>query len=83
MSGRRRLLITGASGFTGRHAVAYFAAGGAEVTAVVRRKPEAELFPDGVQQYVCDLGGPQGCDGNDWSSEAGPGVAPGRQEFGP
>lgn len=55
MSGRR-LLITGASGFTGRHAVAYFAAGGAEVTAVVRRKPAAELFPEGVQQYVCDLG---------------------------
>ncbi|MEK3760129.1 NAD(P)-dependent oxidoreductase [Paenibacillus sp. FSL P4-0338] len=56
MSGRRRLLITGASGFTGRHAVAYFAAGGAEVTAVVRREPEAGLFPEGVQQVVCDLG---------------------------
>lgn len=53
----RRLLITGAAGFTGRHAVAYFAAGGAEVTAVVRRATaEASLFPVGAQQYICDLG---------------------------
>lgn len=42
----RRLLITGAAGFTGRHAVAYFAGTGAEVTAVVRRSGgEAALFP--------------------------------------
>jgi GDP-4-dehydro-6-deoxy-D-mannose reductase len=53
----RRLLITGAAGFTGRHAVAYFAAEGAEVTAVVRRSAaEASVFPAGVQPYVCDLG---------------------------
>lgn len=53
----RRLLITGAAGFTGRHAVAYFAAEGAEVTAVVRRcAAEASVFPAGVQQYICDLG---------------------------
>lgn len=51
-----RLLITGAAGFTGRHAVAYFAEGGAEVTAVVRRKiAGAGIFPAGVRQYVCDL----------------------------
>ncbi|NQX45771.1 NAD-dependent epimerase/dehydratase family protein [Paenibacillus tritici] len=53
----RRLLITGAAGFTGRHAVAYFAAGGAEVTAVVRSKTaESGIFPAGVRRYVCDLG---------------------------
>lgn len=52
----RKLLITGAAGFTGRHAVAYFKAGGAEVTAVVRRPAaESAVFPEGVQQYVCDL----------------------------
>lgn len=53
----QRLLITGAAGFTGRHAAAYFAGEGAEVTAVVRRSTgEASLFPPGVQSYVCDLG---------------------------
>lgn len=52
----RRLLITGAAGFTGRNAVAYFRAGGAEVTAVVRHPAAASaVFPDGVSQYVCDL----------------------------
>jgi GDP-4-dehydro-6-deoxy-D-mannose reductase len=56
MSGRR-LLITGAAGFTGRHAVAYFTAAGAEVTAVVRREAAgASIFPAGVSQVVCDLG---------------------------
>ncbi|WNS43397.1 NAD-dependent epimerase/dehydratase family protein [Paenibacillus sp. MMS20-IR301] len=53
----RRLLITGAGGFTGRHAVEYFAAEGAEVTAVVRgTAAEASIFPAGVQQVACDLG---------------------------
>ncbi|OKP92943.1 NAD-dependent epimerase/dehydratase family protein [Paenibacillus sp. P32E] len=51
----RRLLITGASGFTGRHAVAYFHAAGAEVTAVVRSSAAAGIFPAGVKQQVCDL----------------------------
>lgn len=52
----RRLLITGAAGFTGRHAVAYFHAAGAEVTAVVRRQAAASAgFPEGVRQQVCDL----------------------------
>lgn len=57
----RRLLITGAGGFTGRHAVDYFQEAGAEVTAVVRRLPSPApggalpLFPANVQTYICDL----------------------------
>ncbi|KGE20724.1 NAD-dependent epimerase/dehydratase family protein [Paenibacillus wynnii] len=56
---RRRILITGAAGFTGRHAVNYFAAQGAEVIAVLRNpvamKSPAFDFPQGIQTYVCDL----------------------------
>ncbi len=51
----RRLLITGASGFTGRHAVAYFHAAGTEVTAVVRSSVAPGIFPADVKQQVCDL----------------------------
>ena len=56
----RRLLITGAAGFTGRHAVNFFAAEGAKVSAVVRRPTIdgvsiSTLFPEGVEVYVCDL----------------------------
>ncbi|WP_232380939.1 NAD-dependent epimerase/dehydratase family protein [Paenibacillus tianjinensis] len=52
----RRLLITGAGGFTGRHAVAYFHAAGAEVTAVVRRPAALSAgFPEGVRVQECDL----------------------------
>ncbi|WP_233277406.1 NAD-dependent epimerase/dehydratase family protein [Paenibacillus durus] len=55
----RKLLITGAGGFTGRHAAAYFTAGGAEVTAVLRRAVPGEsgepLFPEDVRTYICDL----------------------------
>lgn len=51
----RRLLITGAAGFTGAHAVRYFHAAGAEVTAVVRRPPAALIWPEGVKQQICDL----------------------------
>ncbi|WP_150269678.1 NAD-dependent epimerase/dehydratase family protein [Paenibacillus tepidiphilus] len=55
MSGRK-VLITGAAGFTGRHAVRYFHAAGAEVTAVVRRLPEdPDIFAPEVAKYVCDL----------------------------
>jgi GDP-4-dehydro-6-deoxy-D-mannose reductase len=59
---RRKLLITGASGFTGRHAVRYFAEEGAQVTAVVRCRGGEEAssaaardFPEGVSIYYCDL----------------------------
>lgn len=56
----QKLLITGAAGFTGRHAVHLFSAGGAEVTAVVRPPSTAgvlasALFPEGVKVYHCDL----------------------------
>ncbi|MDT3428346.1 GDP-4-dehydro-6-deoxy-D-mannose reductase [Paenibacillus forsythiae] len=55
----RKLLITGAAGFTGRHAAAYFAAEGAEVTAVLRTAVPGEsrepLFPLNVRTYICDL----------------------------
>lgn len=55
----RKLLITGAAGFTGRHAVAYFAAEGAEVTAVLRKaipdEDRERLFPENVRIYICDL----------------------------
>lgn len=55
----RKLLITGAAGFTGRHAVQYFAALGAQVTAVLRSsghdgKPFS-IFPEGVGVCYCDL----------------------------
>lgn len=51
----RRLLITGAAGFTGAHAVRYFHAAGAEVIAVVRRPAAGFNWPEGVKQQVCDL----------------------------
>ncbi|WP_185702808.1 NAD-dependent epimerase/dehydratase family protein [Paenibacillus rhizophilus] len=55
----RRLLITGAAGFTGRHAVAHFAAEGAEVIAVLRKaipdESRKRLFPQDVRTYICDL----------------------------
>lgn len=52
----RRVVITGAAGFTGRHAVAYFREAGAEVTAVVRHPvADSAVLPDGVRQQVCDL----------------------------
>lgn len=56
-------MITGAAGFTGRHAVNYFAAKGKEVIAVIRKPILAEaslsaspVFPVGVRVYICDLG---------------------------
>lgn len=55
----RRLLITGAAGFTGRHAAAFFAAEGAEVTAVLRgpvpQDGTVPPFPPGVRVMYCDL----------------------------
>ncbi|MDT9720672.1 NAD-dependent epimerase/dehydratase family protein [Paenibacillus sp. ClWae2A] len=50
----KRVLITGASGFTGRHAVSYFREIGAVVAAVVRR-PDVHSFGKGTQVHVCDL----------------------------
>lgn len=50
----RKVLITGATGFTGRHAVAYFQSMGARVAAVVR-KAGSHSFGEGVAVHVCDL----------------------------
>ena len=51
---QRKLLITGASGFTGRHACTYFSMKGVNVVAVVRSKGEVPLHPC-VEERVCDL----------------------------
>lgn len=46
------LLITGASGFTGRHACDYFQKRGWDVTAIVRNK---RIGIQGIKVYSCDL----------------------------
>lgn len=51
---RRTLLITGASGFTGRHACSYFAQKGVRVIAVVRRKGAMPSQLEVVER-VCEL----------------------------
>ena len=48
-----RVLVTGASGFVGRPAVAALVARGAEVHAVARSRPTEG--PDGVEWHACDL----------------------------
>lgn len=59
----RRIVITGAGGFTGRHACTYFAALGYEVVAAVRRpgslKPAAGAAAPGVTEAVCRLDHPE------------------------
>lgn len=57
---RSKIVITGANGFTGRHACAHFAGEGYEVVAVVRRQgtftrgTKADVA-DGVREAVCDI----------------------------
>ncbi|WP_436376246.1 NAD-dependent epimerase/dehydratase family protein [Cytobacillus sp. BC1816] len=51
MSGGPKILITGASGFTGLHACRYFASAGYNVIAVTRR----DISIDGVKVEQCDL----------------------------
>ncbi|MBO2943988.1 NAD-dependent epimerase/dehydratase family protein [Paenibacillus sp. F411] len=48
------LLVTGASGFTGRHACQHFHDLGWAVTAAVRKTPPASLLP-GVKAAECEL----------------------------
>ncbi|MEE6131976.1 MULTISPECIES: NAD-dependent epimerase/dehydratase family protein [Priestia] len=48
---RKRILITGANGFTGQHAVTHFMKKGYEVTAAMRKKVPCE----GVRVVSCDL----------------------------
>ncbi|MFD0694195.1 NAD-dependent epimerase/dehydratase family protein [Paenibacillus sp. GCM10027628] len=47
------ILITGANGFTGKHACAYFTASGMKVIAVVRNKNSSSVQADQVEE--CDL----------------------------
>lgn len=56
----RAVLVTGAGGFTGRHACHRLAEKGYQVAAIVRtRAALASLKPlDGVNYYVCDLNQP-------------------------
>ncbi|WP_323781295.1 NAD(P)-dependent oxidoreductase [Thalassovita sp.] len=54
--GALKLLITGASGYVGRHTVSYAVAAGHEVTAVVRdRTVTLQTWPDSVKFITSDL----------------------------
>ncbi|WP_281889203.1 NAD(P)-dependent oxidoreductase [Paenibacillus sp. YYML68] len=51
-----RILITGAAGFTGRHACSYFASLGCHVTGIVRQLPSRSLDgSESLRLRVCDL----------------------------
>ncbi|WP_068777906.1 NAD-dependent epimerase/dehydratase family protein [Paenibacillus sp. GM2] len=50
----RVILITGASGFTGRHACEYFSELGMQVAAIVRDMDQVAKV-DAIQYYSCDL----------------------------
>lgn len=58
----RRVLVTGAAGFTGRQVVATLAAAGAAVTAVVRPNGSTTTFAADVQQLAVDIRDAQACD---------------------
>ncbi|WP_068500430.1 NAD-dependent epimerase/dehydratase family protein [Paenibacillus kribbensis] len=50
---KKTILITGASGFTGRHACQYFVEQGLQVAAFVRRVDDT--LPQGIETYLGDL----------------------------
>lgn len=51
----KTVLLTGGSGFIGRHAVPRLQEQGFEVHVVTHRRPSDADFPDGVQVHQCDL----------------------------
>lgn len=51
---QQTIVITGASGFTGQHACAYFSSIGMNVVALVRKKTTKKQS-EGVRYYACDL----------------------------
>ncbi|MHA0857021.1 NAD-dependent epimerase/dehydratase family protein [Paenibacillus sp. CMAA1364] len=54
---KRTILITGASGFTGRHACRYFSEADYHVVAVVRNKDMVK-FHSSIEVKICDLTNP-------------------------
>lgn len=60
----RRILVTGATGFVGRHLVPALAAGGFQIRAALRRQSGTALFGSNIETcQIGDLGQPQ-----DWPS---------------
>lgn len=55
MNESSRILITGASGFTGRHACKYFSRRGYQVIAAIHQKPLDITEGLNIQEITCDL----------------------------
>jgi len=58
----RRVLVTGAAGFTGRHLVKTLLDAGARVTAVVRPSGSTAEFDQNVNLFAADIRNPDACE---------------------